>query len=125
MGEIQQGENRRTEQKHAESSRAESKDDKNLQPALEDQGENHRSWGKQVISQINILILFIITMATIGQGGAILCTLLLITLTYYIFLQQDLVTTEEVANSICLDKPGISHHLCVSCIRRSQFNIAN
>lgn len=64
-------------------------------------------------------------MKNVNQNGAMAFLGLLMVVLYYVFLQQDLISTTEVITSKCLDSSSQSYQLCISCIQRSQLSIAN
>jgi|JI7StandDraft_1071085.scaffolds.fasta_scaffold1302920_1 hypothetical protein len=63
-------------------------------------------------------------MSKIKQSGAIVLVSLLVLVSYYIFDQQDLVSVTEVAKYQCLHSE-IHPLLCISCINRSEYQVAH
>jgi hypothetical protein len=61
----------------------------------------------------------------LNQSRSITFTGLIITIAYFTFLNQDLLSTTIILNSLCLDKPDRTTNLCVSCIHRSELGISD
>jgi len=60
-------------------------------------------------------------MAKLRQSGAIVLISLLILVAYYIFDEQDLISSTEVARYKCLENQSAGPYLCISCITRKKF----
>lgn len=59
-------------------------------------------------------------MAKLKQSGAMVILAMLILISYYIFDEQDLINTTEIARYKCLEgNAGANPQLCISCVNRS------
>lgn len=63
-------------------------------------------------------------MSKLSQSLAIVVLSLIIIVSYYLFVQQDLVSATQVARYKCLES-DTSPSLCISCIQRSRLTIAS